>query len=70
MDCARCGSDAVKVLLSRRDTDVSRVRERYCQGCDHRWFSVEVELPVEAVEWIAGPRKVRRREGFRTVEFR
>ena len=69
MDCTRCGSDAVKVLLSRRDTDTSRVRERHCGSCDHRWFSVEVELPAQAIEWVAGPRKLRRRTGFKHVEF-
>ena len=69
MDCSRCGSDAVKVLLSRKDTDVSRVRERHCKSCDHRWFSLEVELPAGAVEWVEGPRKVRRKVGFKRVEF-
>jgi transcriptional regulator NrdR family protein len=69
MDCSRCGSDAVKVLLSRKDTDVSRVRQRHCRSCDHHWFSVEVELPPEAVEWVQDRRKVRRKVGFKRVEF-
>lgn len=69
MDCSRCGSDAVKVLLSRRDSDVSRVRQRHCNSCDYRWFSVEVEIPDAAIEWIKGPRKLRRRTGFKRVEF-
>ena len=69
MDCPKCGADGVRVLVSRKDTDRTRMRRRHCVACDHRFFSLEVVIPDEGVEWAPHPRGMRRREGFQQVDF-
>ena len=70
MDCPRCGADGVRVLESRKDSDISRVRRRRCGACNHQFFSVEVELPSEAVRYTKGAhRPLIRVEGYKHVMF-
>ena len=69
MDCPKCGADGVRVLMSRKDTDVTRIRRRRCVACDHHFFSLEVVIPDGGVEWVKGPRGMRRREGFKRFDF-
>lgn len=69
MDCPRCGADGTRVLISRKDTDVSRMRRRWCGSCDHRFFTVEVQVADEGVQWAQRPRGMRRIKGFQRVTF-
>jgi transcriptional regulator NrdR family protein len=69
MDCPSCGADGVRVLISRCDTNKSRMRRRHCPACDHKFFTVEVVVPDEGVAWAPSPRGMRRLDGFKTVDF-
>jgi len=68
MDCPKCGADGVRVVESRKDSDTSRVRRRRCVSCNHDFFSVEVELPTEAVRYTKGAnRPLIRVDGYKHV---
>jgi len=69
MDCPSCGADGTRVLISRKDTDVTRMRRRRCTACDYRFFSVELQVPDEGVSWAPAPRGMRRNKGFRRIQF-
>lgn len=69
MDCPGCGADVTRVLMTRKDTDLSRMRRRRCQACDLAFFTVEVRVPDDAVMWVPRPRGMRRRTGFRNIAF-
>jgi transcriptional regulator NrdR family protein len=51
MNCPKCDHDMSKVLITRRDTVETIVRRRCCDGCGHRWYTVEVEIPDEGVQY-------------------
>lgn len=43
--CPRCGSQDTHVCDSRGNRDSSRRRRRrFCEGCDHRFSTVEITL--------------------------
>ena len=69
MDCPRCGADGTRVLVSRKDTDVTRMRRRRCAACDYHFFSVELQVPDEGVAWAPSPRGLKRLDGFKTIDF-
>ena len=70
MDCPKCGADGVRVVESRKDSDISRVRRRRCVACNHDFFSVEVELPAEAVRYTKGAnRPLIQVDGYKHVMF-
>jgi hypothetical protein len=56
MHCPNCDcigiKGTIKVLKTRRDTIESIIRNRECQKCKHRWWTVEVELPSRAIKWL------------------
>lgn len=70
MDCPSCGADSTRVLVSRKDTDLSRMRRRFCEACDLRFFTVEVQVPDAGVQWVPRPRGMRRRSGYSRIDFR
>ena len=80
MHCPSCdqAADRTKCLViqARNDTIESKLRQRRCIDCGHIWWTVEVDLPPEAVKWqrenkdergkFAVPRRV---AGFRRIVF-
>lgn len=70
MNCPVCDGEQLRVLHIRRDTCESVVRIRMCRNCEHRWPTVEVELPDGAVKWTNFPYSTLRRvPGFKRVNF-
>jgi len=55
MHCPHCDcvgiKGAIRVLKTRGDTVETILRNRECQLCKHRWWTVEVELPPNSVKW-------------------
>lgn len=41
MQCPRCGSYNLRVVLTKRDQIGCNVRRRCCQQCEHRFYTVE-----------------------------
>ena len=79
MHCPNCDTPAHrgknKVLQARNDTVESKIRQRKCLTCNHKWWTCETDLPPGAVRWVVSdledstfsvPRRV---AGFRRVVF-
>ena len=80
MLCPNCGEPIRrglnKVIQARNDTNESKIRQRRCLACNHKFWSVEVDLPAGAIKWMQSddpdsstfsvPRRV---AGFRKVTF-
>lgn len=68
MHCSNCDSQKNKTLWTRRDTVETKIRRRQCLDCGNIWFTLEMEIPKEAVaqrqEGV-----VLRREGYQRVRF-
>jgi transcriptional regulator NrdR family protein len=56
MHCPNCDAPAHRganrVVQARNDTIESKIRQRKCLSCDHKWWTVEVELPVGCIKWV------------------
>lgn len=80
MLCPNCGEPIRrglnKVIQARNDTNESKIRQRRCLACDHKFWTCETDLPPGAIKWMPSddpdtnsfsvPRRVR---GFRKVTF-
>lgn len=76
MNCPKCDALSSRVMATRQDTVETKLRQRKCVSCEHRWWTCEVELPLKAVKWTAPentdlysfpvPRRV---AGFRRITF-
>ena len=55
MQCPNCGSQEIRTPTSRHDTIESIVRRRRCHDCNHNWWTVEVDLPLESIKWKIEP---------------
>lgn len=55
MRCPNCDTPAergnCRILQTRSDTIESKIRQRKCMNCDHKWWTVETDLPDGAVKW-------------------
>jgi len=56
MHCPNCDTPAergnCRITQTRNDTIESKIRQRVCLKCDHRWWTVETDLPEGAVKWM------------------
>lgn len=80
MNCPNCDTFAdrqrCRILQSRNDTIETKLRQRFCTNCEHRWWTVEAELPAGAVKWVrrddpdlsAHPLPIRQ-AGFKRVSY-
>jgi transcriptional regulator NrdR family protein len=55
MHCPNCDTpvdrSTCRIIQTRTDTIESKLRERQCKSCDHRWWTCETDLPPGAVKW-------------------
>lgn len=55
MNCPNCDTSFTsgngEVMQSRADTIDSHLRQRRCKHCNHRVWTIEVELPPDSVNW-------------------
>lgn len=68
MLCPNCSSPELRVLKTHQDTNATTLRLKRCSGCGHRFSSVEVSLPMEAIHYPGG-RLPARREGYLTIDI-
>jgi transcriptional regulator NrdR family protein len=56
MHCPNCDAPAIrganKVVQARNDTVESKIRQRKCMTCGHKWWTCETDLPVGAIKWV------------------
>lgn len=51
MKCPSCGKGPIRVTITRHPNEDVIVRYRRCEGCGHKFFSMEASLPADAVSW-------------------
>jgi hypothetical protein len=80
MHCPNCDALAhrgfCKVIQARNDTVESKIRQRKCLTCNHKWWTCETDLPAGAIKWMppedpesssfSVPRRV---VGFRRITY-
>jgi hypothetical protein len=51
--CPCCGAWITRVVLTKRDADEKfQVRRRWCEFCDHRFYTVQAnEVVAEDIKW-------------------
>lgn len=68
MQCPNCGSSVLRCIKAWQDTAETMVRRRRCVHCEHTFFTVEAELPPDALlqgrDW-----SLTRRPGFKRITF-
>lgn len=80
MDCPKCGAVYRKntVLATRVDTIESIIRNRKCLDCNHRWYTLEIEIPFAGLKYVTGAIgadgrrhywSIKRLPGFRRIKF-
>jgi transcriptional regulator NrdR family protein len=55
MDCPKCGSVRVSVVMTTYSTDGRPVRRRYCNVCAHRWYTLQAHetlLDPGTFRWV------------------
>jgi transcriptional regulator NrdR family protein len=59
MNCPNCDAafkgGVGKVIQSHGDTVESHIRQRRCKACNHKIWTIEVELPPASVKWYVCP---------------
>lgn len=59
MNCRNCDTPLARgnsrIIQSRGDTIESHIRQRECQSCKHRVWTIEVEIPPDTVHWKVCP---------------
>jgi transcriptional regulator NrdR family protein len=51
MQCPECGSSQIGTYRSCHDTVETITRQRRCRVCKHKFHTVELELPPNAVKF-------------------
>lgn len=51
MNCPKCSSTTLRVLITNNRLSDQMVRRRQCAECGHKWFTVEMAVPDYAVGW-------------------
>ena len=55
LHCPNCDTSAerstCRIIQTRSDTVESKLRQRQCRICDHKWWTCETDLPQGAVKW-------------------
>jgi len=51
MNCPKCNHGTVFVLQSNTTKPNHTTRQRVCNDCKHKWFTVELEIESWAVKW-------------------
>jgi transcriptional regulator NrdR family protein len=81
MHCPNCDTSAerstCRIIQTRSDTVESKLRQRECKVCSHKWWTCETDLPLGAVKWMlsdddAGPSSFtvpRRVPGFLRITY-
>jgi transcriptional regulator NrdR family protein len=53
MICPQCSHNDHRATSTNTRLADQIMRQRVCQGCGHKWFTVEVMVPTYAVGWSA-----------------
>ena len=62
--CPNCGSLITRVVNTTRSIDGQIVRRRWCEFCDHRYYTAQTAerfIPEGGMEWLSVPRTQRTR---------
>jgi uncharacterized Zn finger protein len=51
MNCPKCSAPVHRMLQVNNTCGERTVRQRSCEECGHRWFTVELEVTKYAVYW-------------------
>ena len=53
MQCPKCSHDHHRVSSTNGQLTDQTMRQRMCEACGHKWFTVEVAVPSYAVGWTS-----------------
>lgn len=67
MNCPNCDNGHHRVLQTRRETSESTIRHRICRACGHEFYTLEVDLPREAVKNTH--KGLIRTDGWKRIQF-
>jgi transcriptional regulator NrdR family protein len=54
MQCPSCGGKYSRTVKAHHDTLDTQLHHRVCKHCNHKWWTVEVSLPFNAVQLLNG----------------
>jgi len=69
MRCPNCDHERLRVERTCADTAESILRQRCCPECNHKVFTIEVEVPDGTVQHQRGTAKMKRLPGALRVKF-
>lgn len=49
MNCPKCNCDTIRTTMTRHYRKHAVIRRRKCTGCSHAWYTMETQIPTEAV---------------------
>ena len=49
MRCPNCGCEEIRTTMTRHYRKHAVIRRRKCTACNHAWYTMETEIPVEAI---------------------
>ena len=68
MLCPACTGKYSRPSKTFRDAPDSFLRFRDCKHCGHRWWTIEVLAPKDAIQWMARDQPVRR-PNYQRIRF-
>ena len=54
MICPSCFGKYSRTLQAHHDTPETQLHHRICKHCKHKWWAIEVSLPLNAVHLLDG----------------
>lgn len=49
MNCPECNCDVLRTTMTRHYRKHAVIRRRKCTSCNHAWYTMETQIPTEAV---------------------
>jgi len=49
MQCPQCQSEIIRTTMTRQYRKHAVIRRKKCTSCNHAWYTMETQIPTEAV---------------------
>jgi transcriptional regulator NrdR family protein len=67
VNCPSCGHKQHRVMNTRQEGPETTIRQRICQGCAHMFYTLEIDMPQDSVQWHHN--HMRRLDGYKHIRF-
>jgi hypothetical protein len=54
-------------MNTRQEGPETTIRQRICQGCAHMFYTLEIDMPQDSVQWHHDT--MRRCDGYKHIRF-